>query len=317
MAKIYISYSHRDTAEVNRVVEALKLSGHTILMDTEVLKVGQDFRKALLKALRSADGCIVFITENSLKSNYVLTEIGAARAFVEETDNKKFFIPVVYGMQEIPHILQDIYCVLMRDDNFDEALLTIDQTIASFAGRKEAVEQKEDEQREKIKINASAYVDDALKQLQKRETRNSNIAHVWYTVGFISLLAGIWAAITGLENLDKISQTNAWIYVIVILKSIVIVGLLIAASKYAFDLGKAHMNEALRNADRQHAISFGRFYLQAFGDRLGSAEEIKDIFQTWNIDKDSSFQKLDSNNYDPKFVEKLMEVLSNLASKDK
>jgi translation elongation factor EF-G len=106
-------------------------------------------------------------------------------------------------------------------------------------------------------------------------------------------------------------------YVLVILKSIIIVGLLIACSKYAFNLGKSFINEALRNADRLHAIAFGKFYLQAFGDRISSPEEIKEVFQNWNIDKDSAFQKLDTNSYDPKFNESLVEIIKNLSEKVK
>jgi hypothetical protein len=63
-------------------------------MDTEVMKIGQDFRKTLLTALKSSDGVLVFVTEQSSKSNYVISEIGAARAFVDESANKRFLIPV-------------------------------------------------------------------------------------------------------------------------------------------------------------------------------------------------------------------------------
>lgn len=317
MAKIYISYSHIDKQQVTRLTNALRELGHEILVDSEVMKVGQDFRKTLLSALKSADGCIVFITENSLKSNYVLSEIGAARAFVEETDYKKFLIPIIYGDIEIPNIIQDLYCVMLNDGNFNASVKLIDQTIATSYGRKEAVEEKENNQREKIESKAGDYIDLAISELKKRERGNSIIAHVWYIIGFSTLLTGVVFAVMGLQSLEKVVAQNYWLYVIMIFKSLIIVGLLIACSKYAFELGKTHMNEALRNADRTHAISFGKFYLQAFGDRIASPEEIKDIFQNWNIDKDSAFQKLDSNNYDPKLVDKLLDTISNFAGKDK
>jgi hypothetical protein len=115
---------------------------------------------------------------------------------------------------------------------------------------------------------------------------------IWYVLGFVTLIGGVWFAFGGLSGLDKLVNQNYWLYVLVILKSIIIVGLLIACSKYAFNLGKSFINEALRNADRIHAIAFGKFYLQAFGNRISSPEEIKEVFQNWNIDKDSAFQKL-------------------------
>ena len=317
MAKIYISYSHADKTHVYRLTDELKKLGHEILMDTEVMKIGQDFRKTLLSALKSADGVLVFITKNSLNSKYVISELGAARAFVEETSNKKFLIPVIYGNIEIPNIIQDLYCVLMDEENFDAAVELIDNSISSSFGRKEAVEDKENTEREKIESKASDYIEAAISVLKTRESKNSLFGNIWYLAGFLTLIAGVVYAVLGLKSLEVLSSPNSWKYIIVILKSIIIVGLLIACSKYAFDLGKTYMNEALRNADRIHAISFGKFYLQAFGDRITSAEEIKDIFQNWNIDKESAFHKLDSNNYDPKFTTQLLDIVNNLTEKIK
>jgi len=68
------------------------------------------------------------------------------------------------------------------------------------------------------------------------------------------------------------------------------------------------MNESLRNADRIHANSFGRFYLKAYGD-VASREEIRDVFQHWNIDTASAFLQLDPDKFDPK----VLDVLKYLA----
>jgi hypothetical protein len=317
MARIYISYSHADKALINPLAEGLRKRGHELLMDTEVMKIGQDFRKTLLTALKSSDGVLVFVTEQSSKSNYVISEIGAARAFVDESANKRFLIPVLYGNIEIPNIIQDIYCIRLSNDNYDEAINLIDQSISKYYGRKEAVEEKESSQREKIESKAADYVEVAITALKKREFRNTVVGTIWYILGFSTLFGGVWFAVNGLRGLDNLINQNFWMYVLVILKSIIIVGLLIACSKYAFNLGKSFINEALRNADRLHAIAFGKFYLQAFGDRISSPEEIKEVFQNWNIDKDSAFQKLDTNSYDPKFNESLVEIIKNLSEKVK
>lgn len=317
MAKIYISYSHQDIKLVHRITGELKKNGHELVMDSEVMRVGQDFRKTLLTALKSADGVLVLITENSIKSNYVVSELGSARAFVEETAHKRFLIPVVYGAIEIPHIIQDLYCVKMDEDNFDSAVKLIEHTIATSFGRKEAVEEKEDIDRKSLESKASDYIEFAISELKKRESKNSTMGVIWYSIGFVTLIAGVLFAVSGLKNLEALIIINYWTYIVLIIKSIIIVGLLIACSKYAFELGKTFMNEALRNGDRVHAISFGKFYLQAFGERITSPEEIKDVFQNWNIDKDSSFQKLNADTYDPKFTDKLLGIVNNLTEKIK
>ena len=139
-----------------------------------------------------------------------------------------------------------------------------------------------------------------------------------------TLILGVYIVIDGFDNITEIQThidkhpSQIWaIYTLIVLKSFVIIGLLIAASKYSFTLGKSFMHESLRNADRTHAISFGEFYLKAFGDRLGSHTEIKEIFQEWNIDKPSAFSNIDTSSYDPKFSDNLVEIIKTLSSKIK
>jgi len=57
------------------------------------------------------------------------------------------------------------------------------------------------------------------------------------------------------------------------------------------------MTESLKNADRIHAISFGKFFLQAFGDNV-DAKEVKEVFQHWNISNSTSFSGLDADKFD-------------------
>ena len=74
------------------------------------------------------------------------------------------------------------------------------------------------------------------------------------------------------------------------------------------------MAEALKSADREHAISFGKFYLGAFSEKADWSE-LKEVFQHWNIDKNSSFSSLDTNNFDPKFLESVIEIAKIISSK--
>lgn len=317
MAKIFISYTQADKEIVSRLTTELKSRGHEILMDTEVMKVGQDFRRTLTNALKSAEGVIAIISERSLNSKYVISEIGMARAFIGESVNKKFLIPILVGDTEIPNIIEDLYCIRLDENNYNAALSLIEQSISSFYGRKEAIDEKETIERQQIEKNASVYIQDATGRLQARERNNKIIGTTWYIAGFITLIFGIWYAVSGLKNINLLDDTNYWTYVLVILKSIIVIGLLIACSKYAFNLGKSYMHEAMKNADRIHAISFGEFYLKAFGDKINSPSEVKEIFQHWNIDKSSSFLKMDSNSFDPKFNENLIEIIKLLTEKVK
>jgi hypothetical protein len=324
MAKIYISYKHEDLETVRRISEDLRNRGHETIMDESVLKVGQDWRKVLLSSLKEADGVLVLITERSLESKYVISEIGTARAYVAESDNEKFIIPVIYGNIPIPSFIEDLYCIRLDEGNFIEALNKIDSSISGFIARKQAAHENLVKEKAKVEGSAAGFIKDATEALKIRERVNSLIAYLCYLFGGGALVWGVRIGVTGFNKLNDIQlyldkhPNQIWaIYIMAILKSAIVIGLLIAASKYAFTLGKSFMHESLRNADRIHAISFGEFYLKAYGDRVGSHAEIKEIFKDWNIDKPSSFSSLDTNTYDPKFTEGLLDVIKTLSDKVK
>ena len=317
MAKIYISYSTKDNDIALKLTNALKDLGHEILIDTQELTPGIDWRKKITDALKSADGIITLITENSLSSQFVMSEIGAARTYLD-IDNGKFFIPVIFGKLEIPLVLQDIQCLFADINSIKDTAHKINQAITSLYFRQKAEQEKQAKQIEKIETNASKYVEDAMTRLRFRESRNKLIGNVWYSLGFISLLAGVIFGAYGITeflSVEKITVDVQWtIVVILTIKTAVIIGLLITCSKYSFTLGKSYINEALKNADRSHAISFGKFYLDAYGS-TAKWEDLKEAFQYWNINNESSFSKLDTNQYDPKFVELVVELSKIISSK--
>lgn len=299
------------------LVEELKSYGHTLSSDVLNIAQGQSIVDDLFNRIKDSDVILVCITKSSINSQAVMSEIITAKSFVEQSGGKKLIISIISGDVKIPDILQDLLFINFEGKTYGEIANTINKNIAIFVGRREAIEQKEEIKRESIEKKASDFIDPTLTTLYRREARNNIVAICCYIVGFLALILGIYFTIGGLKTLNTISEANYIILVILILKSIIIVGLLIACSKYAFTLGKAYMNEALRNADRFHAISFGRFYLQAFPDRANTFEEIKTMFQNWNIDKESPLEKLDTDSFDPKFVDKLLDLAKDLGDKIK
>ncbi|MCS3870118.1 hypothetical protein J3D55_003034 [Chryseobacterium ginsenosidimutans] len=322
MAKIYLSYQHKDLDLITRIGNDLKERGHQILMDQSIMQVGNDWRKELMKELKNSDGLLVLITENSLDSRYVISEIGTTRAYIDENENKKFLIPVIYGDFEVPDFIKDLFCIKLTDGNYESAINKIDDSISNFITRKLTIEEEITKKVEFIKNESAQYVEIAKKTLQRRENQNKWIAYSCYCLGFIALVLGVFFTIDGLSsigNLKKVKQLDInffWLTIIIlILKSTIIIGLLLACSKYTFILGKSFMHESLRNADRAHAISFGEFFIKAFADKITTYNEVNDIFKNWNIDKSSNFNDLDSNSYDPKFSENLIDVIKTLTDK--
>lgn len=173
-------------------------------------------------------------------------------------------------------------------------------------------EKQEKAKQEHIEISAASFVEESITALSKREQKLKFQAIFWYLVGFIALLSGIGVSLfLVIENEDQFQSTIGIVYLI--LKSIIIIGLLVAASRYAFNLGKTYMNEALKNADRIHAISFGKFYLKVFGANVKS-EDLKDVFKDWNTIQESPFMKLDSSEFDPQLLQAFLKFTELIKS---
>lgn len=85
------------------------------------------------------------------------------------------------------------------------------------------------------------------------------------------------------------------------LQNVIILTALAALSRLMFILGKSFMVEAIRNGDRIHAISFGKFFIQAYG-KQASRQEIRKVLGEWNIDKGSSFHTQDVKEIDPNIL---------------
>ncbi len=313
MAKIYISYNHLDAQIAKKITDGLRHFGHEVMLDVDALSPGQEWRKILTDALQSSEVFVSLLTSNSIQSSFVLTELGAARAF-SQTSKKTLVIPIVFRGVNVPPVIQDIQYISADDDNTDEVVLQIEGAITAFIGKRAAEEKKQTEEQRRIESTAAEYVEEAIKSLREHESRNRSRGNLWYYLGYLTLILGV---LYGAYSVTIFSSSNdtQWVpFAYLTLRSIVIIGLLIASSKYAFTLGKSFMSEALKSADRVHAISLGKFYLQAFGDR-SNWEELKEVFQHWNIDKSSAFSNLDTNNFDPKFLEAVIEVAKVATSK--
>lgn len=81
MAKIFLSYKMEDQATAQRLQRELETLGHTIRLDTNTVVVGSEWRDSLMRALMDSDAVVVLVTERSIQSPFVVSEIGAARAF--------------------------------------------------------------------------------------------------------------------------------------------------------------------------------------------------------------------------------------------
>jgi hypothetical protein len=310
MATIYISHSQHDKAIAVSLGKALEARGHEILADIVTLVPGQDWRAVLSEGLKRSDAVVTLLTHNSISSQFVISETGAARAYAQITKGV-LVIPVLLDDIPLPNFVGDLQAIIAPDRNIDKIASEIDRAVTVSFGMKMAQEKAAKEIKEKIELNAAIYIDDAIQWLRKNEKRDRRNGTAWSALGYATLVAGVGFGFYGMSqasNPGNWPKEAAWAHFAYIgLKSVIVIGLLLACSKYAFTIGKTYMSESLKSSDRIHAISFGKFYLRAYGEKAQWLE-LKEAFQHWNVDRASSFSALDTAQFDPKFVEAIMEI---------
>jgi hypothetical protein len=115
MATLYLSYKNQDAQLAKALATELEALGHRTVYDAVALAPGQNWREVLLKALSSSDAVIVLLTEAAMASQFVMGEIGAARA-LHHCFGRMLLLPVLVGDLPLPTVVSDLFSVRLRPD---------------------------------------------------------------------------------------------------------------------------------------------------------------------------------------------------------
>ncbi len=316
MTKIFISHSSFDFDLVNQITNGLIERGNEVIFQN--LEIGLDFITSTKNAIKEASVFILLVTRESVNSKRFLDELVQITGYVIAYGKK--LIPIFEngvnyeGIPEPVRFLNGIHFEGKNSTSIIQLLKQIDNEINLFLGKKLASEEKVQVIKDKIESSYPEYISETITGLTSREKKLKNTAVFWYILGFVSLISGVGAAFifsnNGLKYFD--GNTENWSKTTFFaIKSFIVIILLISASKYSFNLAKSYMNESLKISDRIHAISFGKFYLQVFNQQI-EPTELKDIFQNWNINNESSFINQKSKDFDPQFLEKIIELIDKV-----
>ncbi|RGG57111.1 toll/interleukin-1 receptor domain-containing protein [Blautia sp. AF19-10LB] len=323
---IFISYSHIDKEFALKLSSALEADGYDVFIDNKI-PIGNNIYKDIGKGIAKADAVIVVISKNSNGSHFVANETISMLSFLDK-GRIPLVIPVVLGKDTpLPADLNRFNYIVIpyesKEDNSNDLSIeygvhgqkvrldkslekdAIEKIRLILAAHDEKIKRGEEERRkseEKVKTGLSKYIEDVFTNLKESEKRNKKFAFWLYLVSIVSLIATIVIAVIFVANRDW--QTENIGYMIAYgVTCLFIIIILISLSKLLFTLAKSFMVEAIRCSDRIHAISFGKFFLDAYGAEA-SREEVLKAFGSWNIDNGStSFRNQSGEDYDPKIAE--------------
>jgi len=314
MPSIFISYATADQAFVRELAIHLEAAGNVVFFSGASLLAGQPWQASLSSSLREADAVLIVVSAESSESRWIMTEIGAALGYFQER-GRPLVLPLVIDEVPLPQPLAPIQALFAPDRNLDRIVLDITRAMDAMAGRLQARTEEKLEVQARIEANAAKYISNSLAELRSKEKAYKQIAFLWYSAALLALLCGVGFALWRAFASVKVEPTwQAIVHLAV--ASVLVIGLLSALARFAFILGKSFMVESLRNADRIHAISFGEFYLNAFGDKA-EWEEIKEAFQHWNIDSGSSFIAQSAGDIDPQILQTAIEIAKTASGKGK
>jgi hypothetical protein len=200
-----------------------------------------------------------------------------------------------------------------KEFHFKEQLMQLEEKL-----RKQE-ELNSEQFQEKIEGKVSDFVKDAQESLEKKEREFSKKSDKWGCIGNAAMAAAILSACGslwyGAEQFDKASGTDKieWLFFgYLLLKGLIVISLFAALAKHCYTISNAYMHESLKRSDRMHAINFGKFYLEVYGNEV-SQVDMKAAFENWNLDSDSAFVKIKPASLEPKVIGQVAQIFDSIS----
>jgi hypothetical protein len=318
---VFISYSHRDNIFALDLASVLESDGYEVFVDNKI-PIGNNLYRDIGKGIAKADAVIIIVSQSSNDSEFVANEAASFISFFDR-GRMPLIIPVVIGKDTlIPQELKRFNCIVIPStnntqyyDNVDihysifgpsigssinNAIDKIRLILAAHDEKLRKAQQEKEQSEAKVKTGLTRYIDNVFKTLQENERRNKRFAYGLYLLSAVALIGILITIVLRSTSIDILNVPIERLIVYGVAYLFITI-ILISFSKLFFTLAKAFMVESIRCSDRIHAISFGKFFIEAYGENA-TIEQILQAFSAWNYDNGgSSFRTQSGDDYDPKF----------------
>lgn len=153
-------------------------------------------------------------------------------------------------------------------------------------------------QQKRIEDKIPEYVSDVSKKLDDDDSLFMIKSQRWSRTGIIlSLFATAIALYTfqaGVNLLSPSPNLGYMALIFVFFRGFLAIGILSWVAYLCFNMSSSYIHESILRKDRQHALSFGRLFLQIYGDTATKDDAIE-VFKDWNRSGDSAFSKKHSS----------------------
>jgi WD40 repeat protein len=127
MAKLFVSYSRKDSKAARKLIEAFKSIEQEVWVDWESIPPAVDWLEQIFRGIESADAFIFMVSPDSIASEVCKVEIGRA------VQNNKRIIPIVLrdvDPKAAPENIRKLnWTYIRKNDDFEEGLAKIKTAI--------------------------------------------------------------------------------------------------------------------------------------------------------------------------------------------
>src|ERR1041385_7213160 len=127
MAKLFVSYSRKDSVTAHKLIEALKSIQQDVWVDWESIPPAVDWLEQIFRGIEASDAFIFLISPDSIVSEVCKVEIGRAAL------NNKRIIPIALrdvNPNDTIETIRKLNWTFMREtDNFEEGLAKVKTAI--------------------------------------------------------------------------------------------------------------------------------------------------------------------------------------------
>jgi hypothetical protein len=104
---VFLSYSSVDRQEANEIYEAIKNAGGRVFISEKDLNPGEDFAEEVRNAISSSRELWLLVSPNSIKSDWVISEWGAAWVL------RKKIVPILHSCrpEDLPDRIRRLQCI--------------------------------------------------------------------------------------------------------------------------------------------------------------------------------------------------------------
>jgi len=167
---LFVSYSHRDTAVVYPILDALYDKKYRIWYD-ESCETGNDFRDELRHRIENCEAVILFVSEASMLSPFCGMEIIVAR------ENQKRLYPIYIDNAEVPPSFQILLANTHHStsDNMDKLIKSMIRDLPAVAMDRLTIVE---DQLKKCEDNGKAIaVDEGVREICAEAFKNRRALH--------------------------------------------------------------------------------------------------------------------------------------------